>query len=156
MLDVLKGLDGGTYTLIIRVLNSLNIRVGCLGYVEFDAGLYTYTGSALNRKLGLYHRVLRHLNHAKRVRWHIDYLLSSDGVSVSAICVSHSLFRFECFVAEKIMSVLGGFPIIGFGCSDCNCESHLHFFSGVNFMDLLNMVYNVYYDLGLNPVKIVL
>lgn len=156
MLDVLKGLDGGTYTLIIRVLDPLYIRVGRLGNVRFDVGVYTYTGSALSRKLGLYHRVSRHLNSVKRVKWHIDHLLNSDGVSVSAICVSHSLFRFECSVAERIMGVLGGIPINGFGCSDCNCKSHLHFFGYINPMELLNMVSNVYSNLGLNPVKIVL
>jgi len=34
----------------------------------------------------------------------------------------------ECRLAEKIRCMYGAIPTIGFGCSDCKCESHLYYF----------------------------
>jgi len=157
LLEELKPLDGGTYTLIIMVSRDISIRVGCMGLIHFKAGLYTYTGSALGGKFGLYNRISRHLRkYGKRLKWHIDYLLSADVVYVKSLCASHSAFRFECSIATALLSMLNGVPIIGFGCSDCRCLSHLHYFRFIDHDELLDSICKLYIDLGLNPIKMLL
>lgn len=157
MLEELKPLDGGTYTLVILASRDFSVEVGRMGLIHFRAGLYTYTGSALSRKFGLYNRVSRHLRrYGKKLRWHVDYLLSVDVVDVKGLCASHSDFRFECNVAEAILKTLNGAPIIGFGCSDCKCPSHLHYFESMNYFELLDSILKLYVNLSLSPIKILL
>jgi Uri superfamily endonuclease len=55
------------------VKERVKISVGALGDFELPAGLYVYTGSA---KRNILARVSRHLSGRKKIRWHIDYLLS--------------------------------------------------------------------------------
>jgi Uri superfamily endonuclease len=157
LLEELKPLDGGTYTLVILASRDFSVEVGRMGLIHFRAGLYTYTGSALSRKFGLYNRVSRHLRrYGKKLRWHVDYLLSVDVVDVKGLCASHSDFRFECNVAEAILKTLNGAPIIGFGCSDCKCPSHLHYFESMNYFELLDSILKLYVNLSLSPIKILL
>ncbi len=56
--------------------------VGRLGKREFDAGLYVYTGSALNSLPG---RVGRHLRKLKKKHWHIDYLIADASVEIVGV-----------------------------------------------------------------------
>lgn len=112
-----------TYRLMIEVDRDLLIRVGALGHQRFPRGRYVYVGSA---RRGLEARVRRHLAKLKRMRWHIDYLLSADGVRV--IGVDRSA-RPEC---EVCRATGGAVPVPGFGASDCRagCVSHLRQFPG--------------------------
>lgn len=151
-MESLKCLDGGTYTLIIYSDNC-EIKVGSIGILNFHNGVYTYTGSALNKKFGLYNRVNRHLSYSKKLKWHIDYLLNSPRVKVKALCASHSDSKFECIIASGIQNLLNAHPIIGFGSSDCKCLSHLHFFGNVDHLKVLDMIYKLYIDFGLKPIK---
>jgi len=110
----------GTYQLILRV-PATRLPVGALGAWDVDAGVYVYTGSALN---GVRQRVLRHLRPGARVRWHIDYLRSVG--TVVAIRYVLSGHRLECALHRAALSVPGTEePIPGFGASDCHCRSHL-------------------------------
>jgi Uri superfamily endonuclease len=71
---------GGTYTLVIELPETAQIRVGALGTNTFDPGWYAYVGSANGP--GGFARVERHRELAAGERdvrhWHVDYLLGSE------------------------------------------------------------------------------
>jgi len=107
-----------TYQLLIDVTESVQVIVGRLGSFHFPAGLYVYTGSALRNFEA---RVKRHLSPAKKMHWHIDYLLAAQGVGVREVfCFSEA----ECVVNQRTG---GEIVVAGFGSSDCRsgCCSHL-------------------------------
>ena len=145
--------EKGVYTLIIRLEDDLEIRVGSLGLVALRAGYHLYTGSALGRgALGLRGRVIRHLSRPKKLFWHIDYLLSEPGVRVEALIVAESRRRRECEVNKALMSELGAAPSApGFGSSDCRsgCPAHL-LYAGPS--SPVMAVEQVYRHLGLGPI----
>ncbi|MCS7096918.1 MAG: GIY-YIG nuclease family protein [Candidatus Methanomethylicia archaeon] len=152
----LLSLNGGVYTLIIWLPKFLKANIGSLGLIDFNIGIYTYTGSALGGKFALYNRVSRHLSQNKRLRWHIDYFLSGGNTEIKAVCVSRSNVKFECKVSNGIIFKLNGIPIHRFGSTDCNCLSHLHYFGIVDCLVISNNIYNLYFNLGLNPILILL
>lgn len=111
----------GTYLLLIQVGESIEIKIGALGKIKFEPGTYVYVGSALN---GIEQRVSRHLSQEKKIHWHIDYLLNNEEVEVEEVFYKETEEKEEeCRTAEKISEF--GIPFKNFGCSDCNCESHL-------------------------------
>ena len=110
----------GIYVLAIEVTRPVEIRVGKLGVVKFDPGTYTYVGSALG---GIEARVARHLKREKRLRWHIDCLLSHPGVEVVGVYVWETTERRECEVARMLAGECGVVP--GFGSTDSRCRGHL-------------------------------
>lgn len=107
-----------TYQLLIEVDAPIRVRVGRLGSFDFPAGLYTYTGSALRNFEA---RVNRHLSGAKKMHWHIDYLLAAPGVQVREV---RRYAAAECAVNQRSA---GEIVVAGFGSSDCHfgCGSHL-------------------------------
>lgn len=107
-----------TYQLRIRVTQPLRLIVGRLGEFDFPAGDYVYTGSA---KRNFEARVARHLRREKALRWHIDYLLTAPGVTVTRVLRSDTG---ECVLNQ---STAGKVIVPGFGASDCRagCGSHL-------------------------------
>jgi len=122
----------GIYVLAVSISKSRAIRIGALGNVSFSKGFYAYVGSAQN---SLEKRLERHLRkEAKRRFWHIDYLLADECVAIVKAFVKEEADKLEeCITAQ----VLGeyGFPIDGFGCSDCGCRSHLSMFSDYNALE---------------------
>lgn len=115
---------GGTYTLLVELLEPTTTDVGALGTHTFDPGWYAYTGSALGS--GGFARVRRHRELAAGQRdtrhWHIDYLLGLPAASIDTVLTSRDV-DIECAAA----GALAGTPIPEFGCSDCSCDSHLHY-----------------------------
>ncbi|WP_340098479.1 GIY-YIG nuclease family protein [Salinibaculum salinum] len=115
---------GGTYTLLVDVLETTTTEVGALGTLTFDPGWYAYTGSALGT--GGFSRVQRHRELAAGERdtrhWHVDYLLGLPTASVDTVVTSAGV-DIECSTA----TALDGAPVPDFGCSDCGCDSHLHY-----------------------------
>ncbi len=114
--------NGGakSYQVRIRVRKPVTVGVGRLGTFLFPAGEYVYTGSA-KKNLGA--RVARHFAPARRLRWHIDYLLSAPGVQA----VGYAVFdEAECDVNRKSP---GTVIVPRFGATDCRsgCGSHLKF-----------------------------
>lgn len=113
---------GGTYALLLEVLEAAAIDVGALGSMTFDPGWYAYTGSALGS--GGFARVQRHRELAAGERdtrhWHIDYLLGHPAVAVDTVLTAHGV-DIECATAQAV----DGAPVPDFGCSDCDCDSHL-------------------------------
>jgi Uri superfamily endonuclease len=59
----------------------------------------------------------------KTARWHIDYL--TNKASVWSVVTFDSSQKLECALAEALGRQAA--PISGFGCSDCDCTSHLFF-----------------------------
>jgi len=107
-----------TYQLLIEVTEPVRVCVGRLGTFDFPAGRYAYTGSALRN---FETRVNRHLSTAKRMHWHIDYLLAAPGVRVVEV---QRYNEAECLINKRTE---GEIPVTGFGASDCRagCGSHL-------------------------------
>ena len=121
----LQSNEPGIYTLILYLEKAREINVGSLGSVGFSAGYYSYTGSA--RGSGGLKRVDRHLQvlHGQKntKRWHIDYLLPNT--RFMELFITKTMRDLECQIARSIAMRL--LPMKGFGCTDCNCISHLHY-----------------------------
>ncbi len=114
----------GVYALVLRVPAKLTTKVGQLGKTEFVSGAYVYVGSAMNSLPG---RISRHLGRVKKKHWHIDYLLDSVDVQPLGVGWKPTSQRIECWVSRRIRSKAST-SVTGFGCSDCDCVSHLHYF----------------------------
>ena len=111
----------GAYILIIELKNNQKIQIGKLGKILFKKGFYVYIGSSMNN---LEKRISRHLSKDKKIHWHIDYLLKKAEIFESYL--KENNIKEECklaniFLKEKLEKV------VGFGCTDCNCKSHLFY-----------------------------
>ncbi|UCD18664.1 MAG: GIY-YIG nuclease family protein [Candidatus Zixiibacteriota bacterium] len=113
-------MDSGCYQLHLRLDRAAEITVGALGPIRFAAGYYIYTGRA---KQGLQKRIARHRRHAKKCRWHVDYLLDRARI----IRVLYFPGRLdECIINKRCAELLEGAVIVSrFGSSDCSCSGHL-------------------------------
>ncbi len=107
----------GTYQIAIELDRPARIAIGRLGEFAFPAGRYVYTGSA---KRGLEARLRRHLSSAKRLHWHIDYLLAAPGARVVGARAS---IEGECALNQRTR---GAIVVQGFGASDCRCGCGSH------------------------------
>ncbi len=116
--------NSGAYQITFELTADLELKIGHLGLCRFKTGKYIYTGSAMKN---LSQRVSRHLSSNKKIRWHIDYLLSDKNCRILNAALFHSDNREECELNLKTIKELGAsVPVKGFGSSDCrNCESHL-------------------------------
>jgi Uri superfamily endonuclease len=125
----------GSYVLIVKLEEAKNIEIGRLGVFLFPRGYYAYTGSAMN---GISQRVRRHISQKKKLRWHIDYLLSYGKVEEAIILGSEA--KIECGINQMVKALLKGRIIApGFGSSDCKekCGSHLLFIQKYGFRNHL-------------------
>lgn len=133
----------GIYTLILELEHEIRIRVGALGEILFPEGCYAYTGSA--RGPGGFRRINRHVavmngENATR-RWHIDYLLPH--VALRDVITTTTDLDLECVVARRIGADCTAVP--RFGCSDCRCQSHLHYSS--SYTEMLSACRKAHRDL---------
>lgn len=116
-------MNKGIYALILRLSEQKEIRIGALGTLTFPPGYYIYAGSALGS--GGLSRVARHIRfyreRYRKAKWHIDYLME-EAVLEKTVC-AETKDRLECILAAGI----GGSPVERFGCSDCDCQSHLFY-----------------------------
>lgn len=110
----------GIYCLLIRVNQSSEIEIGKLGRVNFPKGYYVYVGSAQNN---LSKRIERHFSNNKKLKWHIDYLLTSKNVNLTSVYYKELPKKEECNTALILSKHFT--PISNFGSSDCKCTSHL-------------------------------
>lgn len=123
----------GSYILLIKLLKDSEIKVGSLGTISFKKGFYVYVGSAMG---GLEQRINRHLRKNKKTFWHIDYLLNNRGAKIIKVFYKESEEKEECNIAGKVSKL--GEHILGFGCSDCRCESHLFRIKNPKVLESLN------------------
>jgi len=111
--------------LILRMTEIKDICIGKLGCFHFRIGYYAYVGSA--RGKGGFKRVTRHFDvfsgKNKTRKWHIDHLLPySEAVHAVLVPANDDI---ECSLAVALGTFMEG--IRGFGCSDCDCDTHLYF-----------------------------
>ncbi|MBE6494095.1 MAG: GIY-YIG nuclease family protein [Methanosphaera stadtmanae] len=118
-------IDKGTYCLIIKINKDIHVKIGAKGILSFNEGYYVYIGSALNT---LSKRIKRHLSDDKKKHWHIDYLLLNKNTKVSQVIYTYSTKKIECEISTKIKESAMNY-IESFGCSDCECKSHLYYFN---------------------------
>lgn len=128
----------GGYCLCIEVCDSINVRIGSLGFIDFIKGYYVYVGSALN---GLRHRIDRHIKTSKGehgvAHWHIDYLLRDENVMIRSVFIKESEVRIECEISREISKL--GVPVKNFGSSDCKCGSHLYSIKSCEVVEKLGL-----------------
>lgn len=128
---------GITYNLLLKNKKDTTISVGSLGFIHFKNGYFAYTGSAFGTNG--YRRIHRHLINfsyddvsksdkglkSYRRWWHIDYLKGK--MEIIGFLLSKTDGKKECMIANFLSNRFDG--IKGFGCSDCNCYTHLHYSS---------------------------
>ena len=131
----------GCYCLIIKLSNNSKIKIGKkLGKLDFTKGHYVYVGSAMN---SLESRINRHLSEDKKLHWHIDYLLKKAEIT----CIIYNENKkVECELSQFLKTKTDG--VKNFGCSDCECESHLYYFKNRN--DAIESVENAYKSIAMN------
>lgn len=123
-------MNKGSYILVIRLDRDRILYFG-VKKARFKKGFYCYVGSALN---SLDKRIERHLKKEKVKHWHIDYLL--EHAEIVHVVKLPSAGRTECKVSEEVRKKSLG-EIKGFGCTDCNCSSHLYYF-GDRFPEVIS------------------
>ena len=115
--------DAGVYQLWIELRRPVKVAVGARGVIHFTQGMYIYTGRAARN---LRARVRRHVQGAKRLRWHIDYLLAQRSARVAKVVLAATDPAEECH-SNRRAGERGGIAVPGFGASDCRngCPGHL-------------------------------
>jgi len=138
-------MEKGIYTLILHLFEQKDIRIGALGIISFQPGYYIYAGSALGS--GGLSRVSRHIRfyreRYRKAKWHIDYLME-EAVLEKTVC-AETKDRLECVLAAGI----GGASVEKFGCSDCDCASHLFY----RKEDPTKEVLSVFEKMGMHAVE---
>mgnify|MGYP000300608455 CR=1 FL=1 len=148
----------GIYALVLYIERSIVLKVGKLGDCIFQKGIYVYVGSARGKaSTSLKWRILRHLRKKKRLKWHIDFLLSSSYVHVRAIIFAVTSNDLECMLARRLLnSGIFKTPILKFGATDCKCPAHLLYYSGEYERRVLDIVISAFRSLLLKPTIILL
>lgn len=111
--------DRGNYVIVLRLNRDRRLTIGGLGAVKFRKGYYLYIGSAMK---GLSQRIARHQRLTKKKHWHIDFL-REHAQFIAGIPIRSGTDR-ECKIAAAVHAI-SDWDIPGFGCSDCQCGTHL-------------------------------
>lgn len=127
----------GTYAPILRSRSKATTQVGRRGRIDLETGYYIYIGSAFGPG-GVQVRVSRHFRKEKRKRWHIDYL--REFVSPVGVWYTYDRKRLEHVWARLLWNVSGISSFQRFGCSDCNCQSHLFYTSTKSALALVSRI----------------
>lgn len=113
--------DGGLYVVWLRLSAPCKVRIGALGAMQFQPGIYAYVGSAQRNRDA---RIRRHLRLDKPLRWHFDYLRPCG--TVVAVSLAEGDRAGECILAERLRVQAGAaIEHPRFGASDCRCPGHL-------------------------------
>ena len=127
------------------VLDSEAHDSGVYIMVHFNAGYYMYVGSA---KANLTKRIERHKRKRKKMHWHLDYFrghcemiaavpIRTSGLPLESWSLTHEPYpsmpstldpdvdvSVECALADAVRAI-AEWDVPKFGCSDCDCTSHL-------------------------------
>lgn len=135
----------GTYCLIICMKDDSTIKIGAKGRMFFKKGFYVYVGSALNY---LNKRIERHISKNKKKHWHADYLTLNKNAQIKEVVFTYSTKKIECDISDEISKKSNEYIEL-FGCSDCNCISHLYYFD--SYEEALKSSTHSFEKLGLYP-----
>ena len=80
----------------------------------------------------------------KNLHWHVDYLLKK--AEITDVIYNESKRKIECDLSKSISQKSEG--IKDFGCSDCECESHLYYFK--NKKEAIETVENAYNSIAMD------
>ena len=127
----------GIYVLVVQVSGDIKVYVGALGEMAFAKGLYAYVGSA---QTNMEQRIKRHLGSKKKKFWHIDYLIDNHAAKVIKVFLKEGDKAEECKIAKSLSQKSE--PVAGFGCSDCNCVSHLFHIKNCEFIQETMQVFS--------------
>lgn len=134
----------------------IRIKIGSLGTVRFETGIYAYIGSALGVGIAsLKGRIKRHISKRKRIFWHIDYLLMHEEVQIIEVIYARTNLKMECEISGILeSSPLVTTPIERFGASDCEsgCRSHLCHIK-TNMEEALRIIIRCYSRAGQEPER---
>ena len=112
--------DSGVYVMVMYLDHELDLEIGSKGMMHFNAGYYMYVGSA---KANLTKRIERHKRKRKKMHWHLDYFRGHCEM-IAGLPIRTSRQDAECALADAVR-VIAGWSVPKFGCSDCDCKSHL-------------------------------
>lgn len=118
--------EKGTYAVIFQCRSKATQQVGQWGMISLREGYYVYVGSAFGPG-GVKARVSRRYRNTKKPNWHIDYLRRF--LRPVTVWYSYHQRRLEHRWAKVFLKMNDMSPFQGFGCSDCDCYSHLFFTS---------------------------
>jgi Uri superfamily endonuclease len=130
----------GTYCIIFKLKNKLTITVKSGKTYTLQKGTYVYVGSAWNSG-GIESRVKRHLKRNKRKHWYLDFITTTNHFEAQKVITIPNR-KVECNVASLLSTKYGG--IEKFGCSDCNCFSHLFKITQKEITKVTNALQNLY------------
>lgn len=122
----------GTYIVVLKSEQQKTIQIGRLGRFQTCKGYYVYIGSAMGSG-GVVARLRHHGKISRKPHWHLDYLRAE-----TEFYEAYALFspdRKECAWAPLIAgNEQASEPMQGFGSSDCQCDTHLFYFSSCGRM----------------------
>ena len=137
--------DSGVYIMVMHLDHELDLEIGSKGMMHFNAGYYMYAGSA---KANLTKRIERHKRKRKKMHWHLDYFrgycemiaavpIRTSGLALESWSLTHEPYpsmpsmpdpdvdvSVECALADAVRAI-AEWDVPKFGCSDCDCMSHL-------------------------------
>lgn len=111
--------DCGDYLVVMELAEEMDMAIGAKGIIHFPKGYYVYTGSA---KKNLAARLARHQRKRKKMHWHIDYF--RQNATVVAVIPIRTQDDLEHDLAHTV-DCIAPWHIDHFGCTDCDCPSHL-------------------------------
>ena len=115
----------GTYLLVLAAIRRQAVQVGRLGQLDLQPGYYLYIGSAFGAG-GIRSRVKHHARISARPHWHLDYI--RPFLSLQSVWYSHDPIPHECEWAAALRHKPAiSQPLLGFGASDCGCDTHLFY-----------------------------
>ncbi len=117
----------GTYIVVLKSDQAKTIRIGKLAQLNIQKGYYAYIGSAFGPG-GVIARLKHHYKVSHRPHWHLDYLRAET--EFYEAYAEYSSEKKECEWASLISkSEMVSEPLKGFGSSDCQCSTHLFYFT---------------------------
>ena len=128
----------GIYALVFELTNNMKLSTRTLSNKTLTKGIYVYIGSARGPG-GLRARIRRHLAKTKKLKWHIDYITSTNHFRARAIVyalTNQDLEHIMASILEKQLAI----PIQRFGSTDKPSRSHL--FKCNNLTECINTAFN--------------
>ena len=112
---------------MLKSRQAKTIQIGKLAQLNVQKGYYLYIGSAMGPG-GVISRLKHHSKVSEKPHWHLDYLRAETEFHEAYALYSPE--RMECEWAGLIaQSEVASEPLKGFGSSDCQCNTHLFYFS---------------------------